>query len=70
MEENKTIDVLIYHDNTSTSIIRVDSVKSAITQFRAFKGEDAVIDEVYIFDRHNNDPEAREKVEDWDKEEK
>ena len=67
MEENKNIDVLIYHGNTSTNIIDVDSVETAIKQFRVFKGEDVVIDEVYIFDHHNNNPEAREKVEDWDK---
>ena len=69
MEENKTIDVLIYHDNTSTSIIDVKSVTQAIKKFKKIRGNDIKIDEVYKFDRGNNDPEAREKVEDWDKEE-
>ena len=68
MDEKTMFDVLIYHDNTSTSIIEVESVKEAINKFKKIKGKDTKIDEVYKFDRGNNDPNEREKVEDWDKE--
>ena len=68
MDEKTMFDVLIYHDNTSTSIIEVESVKEAIHKFKKIKGKDTKIDEVYKFDRGNNDPNEREKVEDWDKE--
>ena len=39
-EENKNIDVLIYHDNTSTSIIDVKSVTQAIKKFKKIRGDD------------------------------
>lgn len=68
MEENKNIDVLIYHGNTSTNIIDVDSVETAIKQFRAFKGEDVIIKEVFKYNRYDK-KQPMEKVEDWDKKE-
>ena len=67
-EDGKSFDVLIYHNNTSTSILDVTSVKEAINKFKLFHGESVnnQITDVYIFDRGNNDPEHRIKIEDWE----
>ena len=60
-------DILIYHNDMSTSIIRVKSIEEGLVRFKKIKGEKAIDDitDVYVFNRGNNDPEHRIKIEDW-----
>ena len=60
-------DRLIYHNDMSTSIIRVKSIEEGLVRFKKIKGEKAIDDitDVYVFNRGNNDPEHRMKIEDW-----
>ena len=60
-------DLLIYHNDMSTSIIRVKSIEEGLVRFKKIKGEKAIDDitDVYVFNRGNNDPEHRIKIEDW-----
>ena len=62
-----SFDILIYHNEMSTSIIRVKSIEEGLTRFKKIKGEKAIDDitDVYVFNRGNNDPEHRIKIDDW-----
>lgn len=64
---SELFDVLIYHNDMSTSIIRVRSIEEGLSKFKKIKGEKAIDDitDVYVFNRGNNDPQHRIKIEDW-----
>ena len=66
-DDGKTFDVLIYHNNKSTSILDVDSIRSAINKFKLFNGDSSIenITDVYIFDRGDNNPDHRIRIDDW-----
>lgn len=50
------VDLLIYHNGTSTSVIKAESIKAGLKRFLVAKGKDAAhaITEVYTFNKGNS----------------
>ena len=65
---NIDMDTKIDYEQNNLFILTHDKVVENNSYNLIKKIDFLVIDEVYKFDRGNNDPNEREKVEDWDKE--